>query len=248
VEAGPTLKIGGDMTAPYVIMGAHDGIGEALMQALNADSLYVTARNPDQIQNANATAVQLDVLDSESMQKALHAIDQSNGIQGLAYCIGSIDLKPFAGASDQDFLKSFELNVLGAIRALRVLEKGLKKAKGSVVLFSTVAVQQGFRGHTIISTAKGALEGLVRSLAAEWAPDVRVNALAPSLTDTPLGRSLVTSDPMREATKKLHPIPRLGTPEEMAALAAFLLSDQAGWITGQILSVDGGRSRIHTRS
>lgn len=136
---------------------------------------------------------------------------------------------------------------MGAIRALRLAEKSLKKAKGSVVLFSTVAVQQGFQNHTVISAAKGAIEGLVRSLAAEWAPFVRVNAIAPSLTNTKIASQLTSSDSMSRAIADMHPIPRLGMPEDSAEAAKFLLSDESSWMTGQVLHVDGGRSVLRVK-
>jgi len=236
------------MTAPFVIIGAHGGIGEALAQNLLAQghSVLATARDPSTLSHLSGTiqTAALDILNPASIEAALSGYDE---IAGIAYCVGSIDLAPFKQASDEAFLKSYELNVLGAIRALRVTEKALKQAKGSVVLFSTIAVQQGFTNHSLISTAKGAIEGLTRTLAAEWAPDVRVNCIAPSLSDTPLAKSFTGSEVMAKSIAAMHPIPRLGKAEDSAALAAFLLGDQSPWITGQVMHVDGGRGALRVK-
>jgi len=237
------------MTHPFIIMGAHGGIGHQLASNLSANgrNVFATARDASTITVPNIQTASLDVLDADAVKSTIQSADSGDGIKGLAYCIGSIDLKPMKGASDDAFLASYELNVLGAIRALRAAEQGLKKAGGSVVLFSTIAVQQGFTNHTLISTAKGAVEGLTRALAAEWAPDIRVNCIAPSLSDTPLAKALTGSEPMASSIAKMHPIPRLGTAQDSAALAQFLLTEDAGWITGQILHVDGGRSALRVK-
>ena len=236
------------MTAPYIIIGANGGIGEALATHLLEQGHHVvaTARDPATIAHlsGNVTTAALDAFDPASIEAALSGYD---AIAGLAYCAGSIDLKPLNGASDEAFLTSYELNVLGAIRALRVAEAALKRAQGRVVLFSTIAVQQGFTNHTLIGTAKGAVEGLTRSLAAEWAPSVRVNCIAPSLSDTPLAKPLTGSDAMAKSIAAMHPIPRLGTAEDSASMAAFLLDETSGWITGQIMHVDGGRSALRVK-
>ena len=237
------------MTQPIIIMGAHGGIGEALAKNLNekGETLFLTARDEASIAHLDGTKASLDVTNADDVKSVIESADKGEGIKGLAYCVGSIVLKPLKAAKDDDFISTFELNTLGAIRALKAAEKGLKKAKGSVVLFSTVAVQQGFQNHTVISTAKGAIEGLTRSLATEWAPHVRVNAIAPSLTDTAIAKPLTGSDQMAEAIANMHPIPRLGTPEDSASAAAYLLGEEAGWMTGQILHVDGGRSALRVK-
>lgn len=233
----------------YVVMGAHGGIGEAVVKNLTekGHAVFATARDEGTIAHLGVKTAAVDVFEPDQIEAAIQEADQGEGIQGLAYCIGSIDLKPLKAAKDDDFLKTYELNVLGAVRALRAAEKGLKAAKGSVVLFSTIAVQQGFTNHSLISTAKGAIEGLTRSLAAEWAPHVRVNCIAPSLSDTPIAKPLTSSEQMANSIAAMHAIPRLGKAEDSAALAAFLLSDEAGWISGQVMSVDGGRSRLRMK-
>ena len=211
-------------------------------------NIVATMRQPDHasenIRSANIDIRAVDVTNKEILEAALSDFTQDKPLSGFAYCIGSIDLMPLKTARDEHYLKSYEINVLGALRALRLLEKSLKDGKGSVVMFSSIAVQQGFTNHTVISTAKGAIEGLTKALAAEWAGQVRVNCIAPSLTDTAIAKPLTSSPQMREAIEKMHPIPRLGAPDDMAALAAFLLGSQSGWITGQIMHVDGGRSTL----
>lgn len=236
------------MTAPIVIMGAHGGIGEALTQMLDkqGESLFLTARDADTLSSSHPTA-SVDVTNAESITHAIEKADEGDGIKGLAYCVGTLALKPLKATKDEDFLAAYQVNLLGAVHALKAAEKALKKANGSVVLFSSIAVQQGFGNHAVISSAKGAVEGLMRALAAEWAPHIRVNAIAPSLTDTPLASSLTLNDKMKEAIAGMHPIPRLGTPDDIAAVAAYLLSDASGWVTGQVMHVDGGRSSVRTK-
>lgn len=239
------------MTEPIMIMGAHGGIGEALAKALDdmGYPLFLTARNKDDITLQGHPKASVDVTDPDTIKDAIEKADQGEGIKGLAYCIGSIDLKPFKSTTDEDFMQVYDLNVLGGVRALRYAENALKKAKGkgSVVLFSSIAAQNGFPQHSAIACAKGAVEGLVRTLAAEWAPHVRVNAIAPSLTDTGIAKGITSSDQMAQAIAKMHPIPRLGTAEDSAHMAAFLLGDQSDWITGQVFAVDGGRSRVRNK-
>ena len=234
----------------YLIMGANGGIGEALALRLHEQghSIVATMRQPDQasanLHSANIDIRPADVTNMQTLEAALSDFTQDKPLSGFVYCIGSIDLMPLKAAKDEHYLKSYEINVLGALRALKILEKSLKAGKGSVVLFSSIAVQQGFTNHTVISTAKGAIEGLTKALAAEWAGQVRVNCIAPSLTDTAIAKPLTSSPQMREAIEKMHPISRLGAPDDVASLAEFLLGPQSGWITGQIMHVDGGRSTL----
>ncbi len=241
------------MPKPIIVMGAHGGIGESLVEFLVGQGhiVYASARNKETLNPlASKLGIQtssVDVFDKDAVERFIEDADEGEGIKGLAYCIGSIDLKPFKTAKDDDYFKSYELNVVGAIRALRAAEKSLKKAGGSVVLFSTIAVQQGFTNHSLISTAKGAVEGLTKALAAEWAPNVRVNCIAPSLSDTPLAKPLTSSEKMAKSIAAMHPIPRLGEANDSASLAAFLLGEQSEWMTGQILHVDGGRSTLRVK-
>ncbi len=239
---------------PIIIMGANGGIGAALAQKLlkQNETLILTARDSSTLReyknSERISTFSIDVTQPETHEfQAFIEYARQTGTKGLAYCIGSIDLKPLKATKDEDYLLSYNLNVMGILRVLRALEKPLRAQNSSVVLFSSIAVQQGFSNHTVISTAKGAVEGLTRALAAEWAPQVRVNCIAPSLTDTPLAKSLTSSPQMASAIAALHPIPRLGKAEDSADLAAMLLSDQSGWITGQVLHVDGGRSTLRVK-
>ncbi|MEM9025142.1 MAG: SDR family oxidoreductase, partial [Bacteroidota bacterium] len=166
-------------------------------------------------------------------------------LSGLVYCPGSINLKPFRGLSEEAFLEDWKINVLGAVRCLHHYEAALKASgHASVVLFSTVAVQTGMPFHASVAAAKGAVEGLTRSLAAEWAPTIRVNAIAPSVTDTPLAARLLRNERQMEAARERHPLKRYGAPEDIAGATAFLLSQEARWITGQVMAVDGGLGAI----
>lgn len=167
-------------------------------------------------------------------------------LDGVVYCPGTIRLKPLARLTEADFMEDWQTNLMGAVRVLKACQNRLKKARGdaSVVLFSTVAVAAGMPFHASIAAAKGAVEGLMRSLAAEWAPRVRVNAIAPSLTDTPLAAGLLDSEAKRQAAAERHPLKRVGLPQEVADLTVFLLGASAGWITGQVIGVDGGMSTL----
>jgi NAD(P)-dependent dehydrogenase (short-subunit alcohol dehydrogenase family) len=167
-------------------------------------------------------------------------------LQGLVYCPGTIRLRPFHRLSDNDFLEDFTINVLGAVKAIRASLPLLKKSSSgaSIVLFSTVAVQTGMPFHASIASAKGAIEGLTRSLAAELAPSIRVNAIAPSLTETPLAQSLLSNDQKRQMAADRHPLKRFGQPEDIANLTVFLLDPGTSWITGEIFHVDGGMSAV----
>ncbi|MFO7762679.1 MAG: SDR family oxidoreductase [Wenzhouxiangellaceae bacterium] len=242
------------MSARIVIVGAHGGIGEALARRLAADghSLFLTARDESDIADLadelGAGTASLDVMESDAIAEAVGQADEGDGIKGLAYCVGSIVLKPLKSAKPDDFVDTFRLNTLGAALAVQAAEKGLKKAGGSVVLFSTVAVGQGFGNHSVISAAKGGVEGLTRALAAELAPGIRVNAIAPSITDTGIAQKLLSSEQMAKGLGDMHPLGRYGQPDDIAAMAAMLLSEDSGWVTGQVIGVDGGRGALRTRN
>ena len=189
-----------------------------------------------------------DVTDSDLFarveQEAPEALD------GLVYAVGTINLRSFQRLTGVDFLNDFRVNAVGAALAVQASLAALKRSSGvaSVVLFSSVAAVQGFSLHASMGMAKGAVSGLTLSLAAELAPKVRVNAIAPSLTRTPLAQSLLSSEQMATAIAGLHALQRLGTAEDVASLTAFLLSEEADWMTGQIISVDGGRSTLRTKN
>ena len=176
----------------------------------------------------------------ETIDKDLDGLE----ISGIAYCVGSIDLKPLNLVSKKDYLKSFELNLFPIVEIIKKYKDNLKKNKSSVVLFSTVAVKQGFPNHSIISPVKASLEGLTVSLAAELAPNVRVNCIAPSLSKSKMAGKILSNPKIAEGIAKQHPLKRVGEGNDSAALARFLLSDESSWITGQIIGVDGGRSNV----
>jgi len=184
--------------------------------------------------------------DIAALQAAIKAA--GTPLAGLAYCVGSILLKPATRVTEADLADTFRLNVIGAAMAVQAAIPALAAGQGSVVLFSSVAARAGFANHLAIGAAKAAIEGMTVSLAAELAPNIRVNAIAPSLTRTRIAEPLTRNPAMAEAIGKLHPIPRLGEPEDVAALADLLLSPDAGWITGQVIGVDGGRGTLRTKT
>ncbi|HYN38859.1 MAG TPA: SDR family oxidoreductase [Rhodospirillales bacterium] len=243
------------MTAPFLIFGGSGGIGSALAGRLFESGLplHIAARNASRLaQHAMALGEcgysSCDATDGASLSRAVADTSAAGGgLAGLAWCIGSIVLKPLKRTSSDDFLEAFRLNALGAALAVQAAEPALRAARGSVVLFSSVAAGSGFPNHAAIAAAKGAVEALTRSLAADLAPDVRVNCVAPSLVRTPLAVALTSSEQMAKSIAALHPLPRLGEADDIAAAAAFLLSGDSGWITGQVLPVDGGRSSVRTK-
>ena len=169
---------------------------------------------------------------------------EGHDIFGIAYCVGSIDLKPVRAVKKDDFLKCFELNFFPMVETIKNFQDNLKKNKGSIVMFSTVAVQRGFTNHSIIASVKGAIEGLTVSLAAEFAPNIRVNCIAPSLTKSKIAEPILKNKLIAEGVAKAHPLKRIGEGKDAAAMAQFLLSEESSWITGQIIGVDGGRSKL----
>lgn len=230
------------MQKNYVIIGASSGIGLEIAQQLQATGARIRAysRHPLPVELADVRWSALDVL-----QPDFQLDDLPETVHGLVYCPGSIQLKPFQRISADDLRKELEINAVGALRTLQQVFPALKRSGlGSVVLFSTVAVQTGMPFHAGIAAAKGAVEGLVRALAAEWAPTVRINAIAPSLTDTPLASQLLNTEEKRLHSAQRHPLKRIGTPADMAHAAIFLLSEQAAFITGQVLHVDGGLGNL----
>ncbi|MCH7415344.1 SDR family oxidoreductase [Belliella sp. R4-6] len=219
-----------------VVIGGNSGIGKSLVEKLEKIGANVFSYSRS-AEGEN----ELDVTEEFTEISNLPDV-----IDGLVYCPGSINLKPFHRFSLDDFRKDYEINVLGAIKVLQACMKGLKKSdSASVVLYSTVAVRIGLGFHASIASAKGAVEGLTKSLAAEWAPNrIRVNAVAPSLTDTPLANQLLGNDDKKEASNKRHPLGRYGKPSDIASATLYLLSEDASWMTGQILHLDGGISSV----
>jgi len=225
----------------YLIVGGSYGIGLEIVKTLAAQNanVYILARTNENLpDSSNVHFQEYDVLNDEK-------IDLPDTLHGVVYCPGSINLKPFRSLKPEAFRSDFEINVVGAVKILQATQRLLQKtAHSSVVLFSTVAVGQGMPYHASVAASKGAIEGLTKTLAAEWAPKVRVNCVAPSLTDTPLAARLLSSDERREATAQRHPLKRVGTVGDISEAVCFLLSEKSGWMTGQILGVDGGMSAL----
>ncbi|MDE0864790.1 MAG: SDR family NAD(P)-dependent oxidoreductase [Rubripirellula sp.] len=227
----------------YVIVGGSHGIGLALVNRLVATGAAVTviSRTSDHLTGlTGVTHVQADVMQDEIRSEYL-----PDSINGLAYCPGSINLLPIRGLKPEVMIADFQLNAVGAVKCLQASLPAMKAAEASsMVMFSTVAVSQGLPMHASVAAAKGAVEGLTRSLAAELAPGIRVNCVAPSLTDTPLAQRLLSSDQKRAAMAERHPLKRIGDADDIAAIAEFLMTDPSGWITGQVIGVDGGMSTL----
>jgi NAD(P)-dependent dehydrogenase (short-subunit alcohol dehydrogenase family) len=234
--------------ARVMVFGATGGIGGALARRLAARGVepFLVARDAARLaalgEELRAPWQAADVLDATALKAAVAAAGAP--LAGLAFCVGSILLKPVARLTEADFLDAYRLNAVAPAMAVQAALPALVAGQGSVVLFSSVAARRGFPNHAAIGAAKGAVEGLAVSLAAELAPSIRVNVIAPSLTRTRLAEPLTRSPQMAEAIAKQHPIPRLGEAEDVAALADLLLSAASGWITGQVIGVDGGRGTL----
>ena len=220
------------MSGKYLIFGATGSIGSNLskMMAENNEDVQLIGRSEESLKNISSETgckfTVVDVLDPKKIEdlKSEFANDE---IKGIAYCVGSIDL-----------------NFYPIVETIKNFQESLKKNKGSDVIFSTVAVRRGFTNHSVIASVKGALEGLTVSLAAEFAPNIRVNCIAPSLTKSKIAEPMLKNKLIAEGIAKAHPMKRIGEGKDAAAMAKFLLTDESSWITGQIIGVDGGRSKL----
>ncbi len=235
------------MSKKYIIFGATGSIGSNLARQLvnNDQKVHLVSRNTNELQNLanelDSTFTVADVMKDGFIDNIKSDI---NDAKGIAYCIGSIDLKPLRMVNEEDFNKCMKLNLYSAVEIIKNYQECLKKNKGSVVLFSTIAAQRGFTNHSIIASTKAAVEGLTVSLAAEFAPNIRVNCIAPSLTKSKIAEPMLKNIAIAEGIAKAHPLKRLGEGKDAASLAKFLISDESDWMTGQIIAVDGGRSKL----
>ncbi len=227
----------------YLVVGASSGIGRQLSVQLSESGHQVFGTyNTHKVESKQIDYHYLDVLDEE-----LNLDFLPDTLDGLVYCPGSINLKPFHRIKPEEFAADMQLQVIGAVKVMQAVFAKFKNSKNaSIVLFSTVAVQLGLSFHTQVASSKGAIEGLTKALAAEFAPKIRINCIAPSLTDTPLATSLLNSEEKRESNAQRHPLKKIGKAKDIADMAEFLLSEKAGWITGQIFHIDGGMSAIKT--
>ena len=235
------------MSEKYLIFGATGSVGSSLAEQLknSGNDIHLVARNESEVkaiaEKLGCSYTVADVLEDGFIEKVKSDI---NEIKGIAYCVGSIDLKPLRMVTEADMNKCMKLNLYSAIEAIKGFQESLKKNKGSVVLFSTVAAQRGFTNHTIIASAKAAVEGLTVTLAAEFAPNIRVNCIAPSLSKSKIAEPMLKNPAIAEGIAKAHPLKRLGEGKDSAALAKFLITEESSWVTGQIIAVDGGRSKL----
>ena len=240
------------MSKKFLIIGATGAVGSSLVKLIKdddrlANEAHLVGKNAEEVSKLsdqtgfNYTVA--DVLQSDFLEKIEKDVKDVE-INGIAYCVGSIDLKPINLITKKDYLKSFELNFFPIVDIIKKFQENLKKNKGSIVLFSTVAAQRGFTNHSIIASAKAALEGLTVSLAAEFAPHIRVNCIAPSLTNSKIAQPMIKNTAIAQGIAKAHPLKRLGEGKDSASLAKFLLTNESSWITGQIIAVDGGRSKL----
>jgi len=237
------------MKKKYLIFGATGSIGSSLANQLykEKNDCHLIGRNEEELKKLakklSYSFSVCDVLKINFTQKLLEELVDVE-ILGMAYCIGSIDIKPFKLTKSSDFVSSYVLNLVAVTEIIRNFESNLKKNDASIVLFSTVAAKKGFTNHSIISASKSGVEGLTVALAAEFAPNIRVNCIAPSLTKSKMSKDVIKNSKIEESIAKLHPLKRIGEGIDAANLALFLLSKNSSWITGQIIGVDGGRAAI----
>jgi 3-oxoacyl-[acyl-carrier protein] reductase len=224
-----------------LLIGGSYGIGLAIAKELQYENkIFVASRTKETILDMNITHIPFDAttdtLDTSKLPEVIH---------GLVYCPGSINLRPFRGLKPEAFENDLQINFIGLVKVIQTVLPNLTAAEqSSIVLFSSVAASMGMPFHTSVAASKGAIEGFAKALAAEYAPKIRVNVIAPSLTDTPLAEKFLSNEEKREKSAQRHPLKRVGTSEDMAQMAGFLLGDKSSWISGQIFHVDGGMSTL----
>lgn len=230
------------MAKNILLIGGSHGIGFEIARKIHTKyTLYVASRTNENLGNLEVNYIPYDAEEDKLDLSAL-----PDHLDGFVYCPGTINLKPFKMLSTDTFRDDMELNFLSMVKTIHQVMDLLKKSEqASLVFFSTVAVKVGMPFHTSVAAAKGAIEGFAKALAAEYAPNLRVNVIAPSLTDTPLAKRLLSNDKKKEMMDARHPMKRVGTVEDIANVASFLLSDESSWITGQVLGVDGGMSTLN---
>lgn len=228
------------MEKNIVLIGGSHGIGLEMAKKLSKDHhVFVASRSKEELVQSNITHIPFDATRDEFDGSQL-----PEEIHGFAYCPGTINLKPLKMLSLETFKEDMEINFFAMVRVVKSLMPKMAE-HSSMVFFSTVAVGVGMPFHTSVAAAKGAIEGFAKALAAEYAPKIRVNCIAPSLVDTPLAGRLLNNDKKKAAMSQRHPLKRVGKPEDIAETAVFLLSDNSSWITGQVLGVDGGISTLN---
>lgn len=230
------------MKKNILLIGGSSGIGLSLVNQISQDhNVYVACRSNNSLPE-NVNYINYDVLNDELDSSSL-----PETIDSFIYLPGSINLRPFKSLSIESFKEDLEINFIGLIKSLKSVLKNLTASNSaSIVLFSTVAVQRGMPFHSSVSSSKGAIEGLAKSLAAELSPKIRVNVIAPSLVNTPLANRFLNNDLKIEKSANRHPLKRIGSASDIANLTDYLISDKSSWITGQIIAVDGGLSTIET--
>tara|TARA_A100001011_G_scaffold369069_1_gene424032 strand:+ start:2293 stop:2988 length:696 start_codon:yes stop_codon:yes gene_type:complete len=224
-----------------LVIGGSSGIGKEIVEILSKDNLVIsTSRNDLNGTNENITYLKYNVLEEALNPKILP--DQ---IDGFVYCPGTINLRPFRSLKLETFRSDLELNLIGAIKTLQIILPKLQQSpSASIIFYSTVAVKTGMPFHSSVSSSKSALEGLTKSLAAEFAPKIRVNCIAPSIVNTPLANKFLNTEDKIEKAAARHPLNKIGTAKEIAQLTQYLLDEKSKWITGQIINIDGGISSV----
>ena len=229
------------MRKNILLIGGSSGIGLATAKLLTQNhEVYIASRSSDSLTGLDIHYLPFDVTTDD-----LSELDLPSELSGLVYCPGSINLRPFKGLKPEAFEADFQINVMGFVKSLQAVLPKLT-TNSSVVLYSTVAVKVGMPFHASVAASKGALEGLGKSIAAELAPNTRVNVIAPSITNTPLADRFLNNEAKMEKSAQRHPLKRVGQADDIAALTRFLLSDESSWMTGQILGLDGGMSTLNT--
>jgi len=225
----------------YLVIGGSSGIGKEISELLsNENIVFSTSRNEINESNENIKHIKYDVLEDELDPELLP--DQ---IDGFVYCPGTINLRPFRSLKLETFRSDLELNLIGAIKTLQIILTRLQQSpSSSIIFYSTVAVKTGMPFHSSVSSSKSALEGLTKSLAAEFAPKIRVNCIAPSIVNTPLANKFLNTEDKIEKAAARHPLNMIGTAKEIAQLTQYLLDEKSKWITGQIINIDGGISSV----